>query len=326
MRLGGPDDASRGETGQLSSNFCHRRRRLTLSICRFVGPARGGTPLVCEPPDLGSAVAVSACDSLRCVITVQLEIVPDPDDDALALPFVEATMGGVVVRALLDSGATRSSVRRRPGVIGSGRGAAGRGAFGASQLRDVVELPVEFAGHDLGVMEVRVVPSDHPGHGDLLGQDVLSRYRCEYRLGEGILILDGDAATPRQQVFLDQGSHVYAEAQWPSGETAQGVLDTGASVTVVDSGFVGTHPDLFVPNGLSEGMDATGETVSTRMMTMAPMTLLGSPFGASAVAVVDLSVANADMERPMDLIVGWPILSQGTFYVDHAARTASHRY
>ena len=73
-------------------------------------------------------------------------------------------------------------------------------------------------------------------------------------------------------------------------------------------------------------MDATGEIMTTAMMTMAPITLLGSPFDSSTVAVVDLSAAHTALERPMDLIVGWPILSQGAFYIDHAARRASHRF
>ena len=53
---------------------------------------------------------------------------------------------------------------------------------------------------------------------------------------------------------------------------------------------------------------------------------LGSRFDTSKVAVVDLSAANTGPKRPMDLIVGWPILSQGAFYIDHAAQTASHRF
>ncbi len=202
----------------------------------------------------------------------------------------------------------------------------GRGVFGMALSHETADLPVRFAGRDLGVLRVDVVTPDQPGHGDLLGQDVLSRYRCEYRLGDGLLILDGEAPRTSQEVFLDAGSHVYAELRWPSGTTAQGVLDTGASVTVVDSTFLEHHGDLFVPDGFSQGTDATGETVATAMMTMAPMTLLGSPFASSKVAVVDLFAANTDLERPMDLIVGWPILSQGAFCVDHLARTASHRF
>lgn len=260
------------------------------------------------------------------MITVDLEIVPDPDDSALALPFVEVTVGNIVLRALLDSGARRTSVIRRPGMTRSSGAAVGRGVFGAALPQQTADLPIRFAGCDLGVLRVDVVPPDQPGHGDLVGQDVLSRYRCEYRLGDGLLILDGEAPRASHGVFLDEGSHIYAELRWPSGVTAQGVLDTGASVTVVDSTFVEHHPDLFAPDGFSDGTDATGTRVATAMMRMAPMTLLGSPFASSKVAVVDLSAANADLKRPMDLIVGWPILRQGAFYVDHLARTASHRF
>lgn len=257
--------------------------------------------------------------------TVNLDIVPDPDDASLALPFTAFTADGTTVRALLDSGAARSSVVQRAGVVRSAVTGVGRGAFGVAVEEELTDLHVHFAGRDLGSMCVAVIPEDFPGHGDLIGQDVLSQFRCEYRLGEGLLILDGEDPGLDHEVFLDEMSHVYAEVRWPSGESAQAVLDTGAAVTVVDCAFVERHPSLFEPDGQSEGMDVSGQTVSTPMMTMAPMTLLGSGFDASKVAIVDLSSANATLTRPMDLILGWPILSRGTFYVDHGRGLAAHR-
>lgn len=170
-----------------------------------------------------------------------------------------------MVRALLDSGAARSSVVRRAGVVRSGVTGVGRGAFGVAVEEELVDLHVHFAGQDLGPMRVAVVPEDFPGHGDLIGQDVLSQFRCEYRLAEGLLILDGEDLGLGYEVFLDEVSHVYAEVRWPSGESAQAVLDTGAAVTVVDRGFVERHRSLFEPDGQSEGMDASGQTVSTPM-------------------------------------------------------------
>jgi hypothetical protein len=40
---------------------------------------------------------------------------------------------------------------------------------------------------------------------------------------------------------------------------------------------------------------------------------------------VDLRAANATVQRNMDLILGWPILSQGVFVVDHHLRVASYQ-
>jgi hypothetical protein len=58
------------------------------------------------------------------------------------------------------------------------------------------------------------------------------------------------------------------------------------------------------------------------MMTMSGPQILGREFTSSVVAVVDLAAANRTIQRKMDLILGWPILRQANWIIDHANRLA----
>ena len=257
------------------------------------------------------------------MLRVPLEVVPDADDPRFALAFVQVQVDERPLRALLDSGASRSSVVARPGLACVAARAEGTGVFGVSADELRAQVAVRFAGHDLGSVEVSVVSADHPGHGDLVGQDVLARFRCEYRLAEGILVLDGDLPEDVHHVHVDAGRHVYVDATWPTGEVASAVIDTGAAVTIVDELFAAQHPELFTHESMSEGIDANGAVLQTPIVRMAPLQVLGADLGASLAAIVDLSAANATVERRMDLILGWPILAQGAFMIDHHLQVAS---
>lgn len=157
---------------------------------------------------------------------------------------------------------------------------------------------------------------DFPGHGDLIGQDVLARFRCTYRLSDGVLTLDAEAPTDTHAVHLDERRHVYFDATWDeTAAVANAVFDTGASATVVDQGFVQRHPSLFTPDGTGTGLDATGRPISTPMAIMRGPSILDRQLSDAVVAVMDLSGANLTVGRPMHLILGWTILSQANWYI-----------
>jgi hypothetical protein len=259
------------------------------------------------------------------MIDVPLETVADADDPRLALAFVSVEVNGLPVRALLDSGAGRSALVHRPesNVTDAARGTS-KGAFGMPSSTQRTNASVRFAGKDLGKMELAVVPAGHPGHGDLIGQDVLSHFRCEYRLAQRRLRLDGDMPGEAIPIHLDASRHIYLETTWSHTDTlASAVFDTGSSVTVVDLAFFSSHPELFTSSGMSEGTDASGEVAETPMAVMRRPVILGSELSDSLVAVVDLSGANRTVERRMDLILGWPIISQAAWVIDHASRVAT---
>lgn len=256
---------------------------------------------------------------------VPLEIVPDVDDRRLASVFVQLQVDGHPVRALLDSGAARSAVFDSADIQRRQVPGEGTGIFGVTADQQRAVLPVCFAGQQLGPLELDVIPADQSTCEALVGQDVLSRFRCEYRLAEGVLIVGGDSPEKVHPIHVGSRRHVYVTVTWPTGQTADAVIDTGASVTVVDERFAADHPSLFTHDSMSEGTDSSGTVMQTPMVQMAAARLLGAEFRASVAAVVDLSAANSTIERKMDLILGWPILSQGTFVIDHDLQLASYQ-
>ena len=253
------------------------------------------------------------------VVDIPIEI--EPGDPGQALPYVRADVGGRTVRVLLDSGSGRTTVTPPDDAILHTREPEGSGVFGGQGERRVWRTSIRLGDVDLGTIEV---DTHKPGEGrDHIGQDVLSLFRCEYRFAEHTLRLDEHAAPAETfPIFLGDGRHVYLDVAWSSGGAASAIFDTGASVTVADASFVRTHSALFTPAGESQGTDGSGAVLETPMATMNGPRILGQTFTASTVAVVDLSAVNQTIQCPMDLILGWPLLQQANWLVDHPKRSA----
>lgn len=166
--------------------------------------------------------------------------------------------------------------------------------------------------------------SDTEGR-DLLGQDVLTKFCCEYRFGDQELRPGcPPVGAEGHRIQLGEAGHVYLELEWsPDGPAASAVFDTGASVTVVDTAFARTHPELLTSPGASRGTDSSGATFETPMVRMAGPRLLGRDFAATWAALVDLEPVNRTIQRRMDLIIGWPILRRANWTIDHARGLAA---
>ncbi|MFC8598007.1 hypothetical protein [Isoptericola sp. NPDC057191] len=254
------------------------------------------------------------------MMSIPLDVVHDPEDPRQALPFLQLAVDGHPYRALLDSGAALTSIAAPPGTVTRPGGRTGRSAFGAPIRHRLWRAAIDVGGARLGDFDV----ADQP-HADrfLLGQDVLSQFRCHYRLVEGELVLDGPEPEHALPIRLDPGRHVSLTASWTSGETADVVFDTGASVTVVDAGFATRHPGLFAARGTDAGSDASGETRQAELVEIAGPTILGHRFAPSLAVIVDLTGANADLPWPMDVILGWPLVSQVDWVIDHPRARAA---
>jgi predicted aspartyl protease len=161
---------------------------------------------------------------------------------------------------------------------------------------------------------------DRPDGHNLLGMDVLRHYRCLFRFAHQRLEVD-----PTQEpaatlpLHLDDAGHPYVEVGFP-GAVAQAVWDTGAGVTVVDTGFLARHLELFHDAAPARGSDATGTEQHTAMHEVVESVIGGVRFAPHTVAAVDLAAANAPLERPMDLILGWTTLRQADWFFDFPAR------
>ena len=249
-----------------------------------------------------------------------LIIQPDPDDPDCANIMVDGTVAGRPYRFILDTGAARTQLeadeytRTLPAVPGE----TSSGVFAARSdpvvtVTDVAVGPLRAATLDVA----RVSPGPQPRN--LLGMDVLRRYRCLFRLEAAVLDV-GAVAGYQADHDLRTGSrgHVYVDVHWP-GVTAQACWDTGAGITIVNRDFWLAHPLLFEEAGTATGTDATGATLQTPVVVMAEAVIGGRPFGRHRAAVVDLSHANSTIELPMDLILGYPTLRQADWLFDFPA-------
>ncbi len=246
---------------------------------------------------------------------------PDPDDPNCADIMVDALIAGRPYSLRLDTGAARTQLLAddhlaRLATLGRDTSA---GAFGQPQDRDIVTIG-DLSMGDLDVPPLDVVRVDAPGQQSLLGMDVLREHRCEFRFGDEMLVLDG-ASCPATSLDLqlDDRGHVYIELGWDAA-IASACWDSGAGITVVDRAFRLRYAELFSEAGRSAGTDSTGTQFAATTFTMAGPRVAGIQFPSSKVAVIDLSPLNRELEFPMDLIAGYPLLRQANWLFDFPAR------
>ncbi len=154
---------------------------------------------------------------------------------------------------------------------------------------------------------------------------MLQRHRLHLDLDGRRLGLDEhDHVGDRHPLVLGEAGHPHLRLH--CGEvTAYAVLDTDASVTVVDAGFADRHPHLFTSLGESHGTDAAGLTQPGQIWTLAGPTIRDLTFAAHTAAVVDLGLINTAEREPVDLIVGYPLLRQATWTLNLTDGTWSAR-
>ena len=249
-------------------------------------------------------------------------IEPDPDDLDCAEVMVDGAIAGRPYRFMLDTGAARTQIVADEVTAAlPSRGqhsSSGVFAAGANPLVQICDLAV--GPLTAPVIEVQRASAGQPGARNLLGMDVLRQRCCHFRFDVGELLLEPSPAVEADRALqMDESGHAYVDVEFP-GATARACWDSGAGITIVDQAFQLRHPDLFERSGTSAGVDATGTQVQTAIFLMAAPTIGGARFRRHKVAVVDLSQPNSTLDRPMDLILGYPTLRQANWLFDFPAR------
>ena len=256
---------------------------------------------------------------------LDLILKPDETEPGTAEVYVDGTVDGRPYRFLLDTGAARSSIVADDYTLTfpSIEKHDSSGVFAASSA-DVITVPGLAVG-PIARREFTLVraPVDSPGTNTLIGMDLLKDFRCRFLFDENRVLLENSAAPAAhpalQALFLDAKAHPYVDVQFGAA-TAHAVWDTGASLTVVDLAFIRRHPEAFQESGTSTGTDATGTSVETPMFDMAATVIGGATFPPVRVAGVELSPVNATIQTPMDLILGYNILSRAHWLFDFPRR------
>ena len=124
-----------------------------------------------------------------------------------------------------------------------------------------------------------------------------------------------DAAIDWQPLVMDARHHPYVDLRC-GDQRAQAVWDTGASLTVVDQGFIERHPALFDASRTVErhrrdrhgsgNADVHDGGVQHRTLRLPALRVAG----------VDLAAVNATIEIPMDAILGYNLLSRADWWFD----------
>lgn len=262
------------------------------------------------------------------VINVPLIPQPDPDDADAMVFMIDGSVAGRPYRFLLDTGAPRTQMDEDDylAALPAVGEHTSSGAF-ASETKPVVTVT------DLTIQELRIptlevvrVPPLPGNPRTLIGMDVLARHRCHFRFDEGVLELDGPAQPePALELTLTRRGHCYVDVTWPalggrSAVTGRACWDTGADATIVNEPFWRAHADLFEETGTTVGTDSTGAQMRTSTLAMPDYDIGGRMFTGHAAVAVDLTHANAALEIPMDLILGYPTLRQASWLFDFPAR------
>ncbi len=257
-----------------------------------------------------------------------LIIEPDPDEPGCALVLVDGAVNGRPCRFVLDTGAARSqlvddgSVRGLAAhATGTSTGALGSGTAHLARVDELRLGPLRASG-----LDVWLVPGlEGAGGRHLLSMDFMIRACWRFLFSGNRLRLEPSPA-PQARLPLDlaPSGHSFLPATWhsPAGEriVASALWDTGASISLADERFFDAHRELFCAPGSSAGFDSTGTRSVVRTYTMAGPDVGGRRFTAHRVAVVDLSSANAVLTRRMDVVLGYPLLSQADWIFDYPAR------
>lgn len=252
---------------------------------------------------------------------VDLTIQQDEEEPSAAEVLVQADVDGRPYTFLLDTGAARSSLRlnQHTQSYKAVASATSSGLFGPQSF-DVIEVErLKLAGLELAGFQVHRQREASGYRHNLIGMDLLRQHRCLFLFDEGKLILDPDdpvqVEAQFQPLLMDDRGHPYLQPRLGECE-AFATWDSGAGVTVVDQGFIEANPNHFEKSGTSQGTDSSGASQPTPMYLMTGAVLGQFEFAAHRAAGVDLSHINRDLERPMDLVLGFTTLRLANWYFD----------
>ena len=250
-----------------------------------------------------------------------LQIKPDDQDPMAAEVLVQGSVGNRTYIFLLDTGAAKSCLLfdDYTAAFESEGQEESSGLFSGDRY-DLIEVPsVKLGPIERKPFTMHRQPQDSRAKHNLIGMDLLKDHRCHFLFSQSTLIID-PAVSPISRkairpLTMDNRFHPYLELMLGEAR-GSATWDTGAGVTVVDTSLIDQHPGNFQELDPSQGTDSTGETRETPMFRMHGLQLSGQPFPPHAVAAVDLSHINRNIDIAMDMILGYTSLRLADWYFD----------
>lgn len=237
-----------------------------------------------------------------------------------ASAYVPCRFDGVETECFLDTGSNATilpAAEPWSGYAASGRGRF-QGASGAVQGCDAVEIgALDVAGartERAGVLRCAETP-----HGAVVGLDAF-RGRV-VRLGLASSSLDVVAAIPDGLTagpLTDNSRALFVPVTLGGGESLA-MLDTGASLSVVDAEYVRARPELFRPTDhVRAGGDSTGARMSARSYALRELAVGGRTIRDVLVVAVDFAPMRGVMPPGSVLVLGYNVLGGHDWYLDLA--------
>lgn len=258
--------------------------------------------------------------------TLPLTIVPDLADDGAASVFVDVEIDGERLPFLLDTGAaiSRTSAGRRgrppektPTPTEPSQGAlGGRPPTAGTTMIDTLTWGTQGQAIRMHGIEMEATEDSVPGPAHILGLDVLAAHRLDLSYSAGRLVVDAPGRPkPTAPLVLSSHGHPHIEFDWDDVRV-RALIDTGASVSIVDSAFAAAHTDLFHERGLHVGTDAYGASSETPMILLTGPRIGGRMFTPSVAAIAPIRGIQPSGDPEFDIIFGHPLLSQADWSFD----------
>jgi hypothetical protein len=249
---------------------------------------------------------------------------PDEDGEDWHRLLVDGTIAGHPYRFVLDTGGVQTQIEadEHMAALPVVASQTSSGTFAAHTTPVVTITDLTIGPLHAATLDVTMV-DPIPGHlRAIIGMDVLQRYRCHFRLADGVVDIDPPLPTPADAADLRRSrrGHPYVDVRWPGGIVAHACWDTGSAPTIVNRDFWLAHPELFEEVGTEvTGTDATGAQAETAVLMMAAPEIGQRKFSEHTVVTVDLTEANSTTDLPMDMIIGYPTIRQANWLFDFPA-------
>ena len=233
--------------------------------------------------------------------------------------YVNGEIQGESCRFLLDTGCARTSLNfdefsSRLEKVGSDQssGIFGRTDYDLVSVRSIELGPI--LKRDVTLSRAKAGELDRKLFGIDLLKDTCLHFSFERNLVEVNPDVHNESIT-FYELELDKGNIPYINLQCGDAKT-KAVWDTGASITLVDLGFIERNSQFFKRIGSDTGTDTTGSKMETPLYLMGSVVIGDKQFPPHKVVGVDLSHVNAATEMPMSFILGYSTLSKANWLFD----------
>lgn len=102
----------------------------------------------------------------------------------------------------------------------------------------------------------------------------------------------------------------------------QGLWDTGAGLTAIDTAYVADHPgDFTFVKEVGNGRDATGNHVTVTLYKAKRISIGNHDFTDIEVLAIDLSVMREHVSRNLHMVIGANLITRADWFFDLKNRT-----